>query len=233
MNTLVLVFATIKLMYFLRLDERYVMLVDLMFKVIGDIIPFLLFLNIFLIVISLLYRVTGVIVSGGEGDYTGLNTYFMFFVQIFRNAIGDEATPVTTFWTLKKEEGPKIVSFMVYTCWVIWIVSVLANCVILLNFLIAIISTSYDTVMTNESQVIYQGKCDIIFEITLLLDHYNNSKGLSNDAQIFTLMSPVEQVVQEVSGIVRPIKLHLDNFKLEVNNKVDEIKDKFAEMKKS
>ena len=97
-----------------------------------------------------------------------MNEYFYYAIQVFRNAIGDEATPDISFWQTKATEGPKIAVFNIYYGWLLWIISVLANLIILLNFLIAIISQSYDNVITRSSTVIYKGKCDVIFEITLL-----------------------------------------------------------------
>jgi len=93
MNTLVLCIATVKLLFFLRLFENYVMLVDLMGSVIASIAPFLLFLTIFLILISLMYRVAGITIDNTDNPYVGINSHFIYFIQIFRNAIGDEAVP--------------------------------------------------------------------------------------------------------------------------------------------
>jgi len=127
-----------------------------------------------------MYRISGIIVD--NGDYPNLPSYVFYFIQTFRNAIGDEATPVTTFWKIKEVEGPKISVAMIYYGWGLWIMSVLINLVILLNFLIAIISQAYENVMARENEVIYAGKCDTIFEVTLLVHFWDVFRGKIKDA---------------------------------------------------
>jgi len=208
MNSIGLFFATVKLMFFLRVSDKFVLLVELLFSVFVDITPFLLFFSIFIIVISLLYRISGVEVSAS--DYPDLNTYFLYAVQIFRNSIGDVATPDITFWTGKIAEGPRIAYFNIYYGWFLWIINVLANMIILLNFLIAIISQSYENVITRSSSVIYKGKCDVIYEITLLTNYLERTFGEEYQAQVFSLHSNVEsEEVGANEGIVRPIKARI------------------------
>ena len=82
---------------------------------------------------------------------------------------------------------------MEYYSWILWIVSVIANLIVLLNFLIAIISTAYDMTMTGANTIIYEGRSDVNYEITLLVQYYNKWMNNKKEAQVFTLVSNVEQ----------------------------------------
>lgn len=54
--------------------------------------------------------------------------------------------------------------FMIYMIWFIWFINLMVNMVILLNFLIAIISTSYDKVIQNRLIYEYQHKSELNYE---------------------------------------------------------------------
>ena len=145
-STTVLCLATLKVTIQLRIYEQFVILVELLKLVIFEIVIFMGFLIFFLILLSFVFRITGIIVPAG--DYDGIHPFFYYGVQTFRNAIGDLTVPDVSFWNSKKEEGPKIATFMMYFGWIIWIFCVFMNQIVLFNFLIAIISKSYDDVMT-------------------------------------------------------------------------------------
>jgi hypothetical protein len=57
-------------------------------------IPFIIFFISFIAGFSLIYQILGVEVSSEENDdYEGLNVFFIYFITILRNSMGDLATP--------------------------------------------------------------------------------------------------------------------------------------------
>lgn len=66
---------------------------------------------------------------------------------------------------------------MVYLIWVIWFLNLLMNMVILLNFLIAIISQSFETVISNRLIFEYEYKSELNIE---RLQFYSSLKKLKN-----------------------------------------------------
>ena len=137
LNTIGILFGTIKLMFFMRVNEQFVLIVELIFRVVQDIGRFLLFFALFIVLISLLFRISGVIV--GMDDYPDINSYFAYSVQMFRNGFGDLATPDVSYWENKKLEGPWISTANKYYGWFLWVLNIFVNLIVLLNFLIAII----------------------------------------------------------------------------------------------
>lgn len=53
---------------------------------------------------------------------------------------------------------------MIYMIWMIWFLNLFLNCIILLNFLIAIVSQSYDNVLTNSMNYMYVHKAELNIE---------------------------------------------------------------------
>lgn len=67
---------------------------------------------------------------------------------------------------------------MIYLIYLVWFLNLFMNMVILLNFLIAIISQSYDRVISNKLVNLYNHKSDLNIE-RLLFQHYFTQKKLS------------------------------------------------------
>ena len=59
---------------------------------------------------------------------------------------------------------------MVYLIWLIWFLNLFMNLIILLNFLIAIISQSYDRVISNRLTYQYKHKSELNCERLQMLD---------------------------------------------------------------
>ena len=85
---------------------------------------------------------------------------------------------------------------MMYFGWIIWIFSVFMNQIVLFNFLIAIISKSYDNVMTQAEKILYKARIDHIIETALLHSFINRHLLKSEEnAFIFTLYSADDKIV--------------------------------------
>jgi len=84
-----------------------------------------------------LFDIMGVDYSSKDYDHVGRSFYY--FLQTFRNALGDIEVPVyTSFWG--QNTGNQQAMMMIYTIWVVWVSMQVFLSIILLNFLIAIIS---------------------------------------------------------------------------------------------
>ena len=134
MNTMMLLFASIKLMYFLRIYDTCVQLLEVLVKVIESIIPFTVFFFIFIFIITLEYHISGIIVK--TKNYHHMNNYYG--LQVFRNAVGDPQPPTLDFWGNKTHDWPIISTIMVYFGWFLWILCIYLNMMILVNFLIVL-----------------------------------------------------------------------------------------------
>ena len=71
---------------------------------------------------------------------------------------------------------------MLYWGWLLFLFNEFFNLIVLLNFLIAIISQSYDEVMGREVINRYQSRCAIILEISQLIDAIKYTQGARGEA---------------------------------------------------
>lgn len=99
------------------------------------------------------------------------------FIQIWRNSIGDYATPRYPAWTADFE-GERIKFFQklyIYLIWMTWVANQLIIQVILLNFLIAIVNNSYsrETKIQKVNEFIHMAAVNS--EVALF---YKSMKGL-------------------------------------------------------
>lgn len=111
---------------------------------------FLFLLFIFIILFALLFKVAGI--SFDETDYTGLPEWATFIIYIYRNAIGDMSPPVMN---LALEESSHLLAY----AWITFLLKTMVMNIVMLNFLIAIIGGSYNTVMDNPDKSQYFTKC--------------------------------------------------------------------------
>lgn len=100
-----------------------------------------------------------------DEDYPTLKLLAVHF-QTYRNSIGDIGTPQYDYWTYYHRHFDKSVMFgygqcMIYLIWILWYLNQFFNLIILLNFLIAIVSQSYEKVMTDSMKYEYEHKAEL------------------------------------------------------------------------
>jgi hypothetical protein len=118
-------------------------------------------------------------------------------LQVFRNSLGDINDPDYSYWGDENESISETTRSL-YTAWV-WIIFVSHEffiLVCLLNFLIAIVSQSYDSIMDNEkvettqSKIYMNNEASIIFDaIDLIL---RTNREISNVVHVIADMSEYE-----------------------------------------
>ena len=93
---------------------------------------------------------------------------------------------------------------MIYFIWFFWVLNQYIIFIILLNFLISIISESYDNVMCKSLQSKYQNRCLINREVRLTMKKF----GLNKDLNITTMSANCIEFVKEENvwnGFVKTI----------------------------
>lgn len=78
------------------------------------------------------------------------------------------------------QSGSRLV---IYIIWFVWLLNQLLILIVLLNFLIAVISQSYENVMNKSVQFKYLQRCELIREAAIVF----NSLGRSETYSIFVL----------------------------------------------
>ena len=118
---------------------------------------------------------------------------------------------------------------MVGYIWVLWIVNILFNLIILLNFLIAIISKSFETV-DNESEImLYNSKCDFLEEVALFKQSLTYFFPKGKCSFLFILQAPMPNSTIEADAnafYAKVIKEHVTETNNELQQRFqDEIAD--------
>ena len=143
---------------------------------------------------ALFYIIAGV--KFDEGDYDDLSPTMIVFLQTFRNSIGDIATPHYPEWSTYKKSTNKSESLighiMIFIIWFFWFFHEFVILILLLNFLIAIISQSYEMVMAHQVMSTYIHRCQLNKDCLIVLDYFNQL----SEINFFTIAT-----LQEEKGI--------------------------------
>lgn len=141
-----------KVMSLLRCNMAFGRLVKLVMNCFKDVFAFLLFFMAWVFIFAKLFQITGAEIDEEEYPRVPLLSYYLF---TFRATLGETTPPTYYFWEemikLEKEDerGASFPTFMIYVIWIVWFLNLFMNTVILLNFLIAIIGQSFETVISN------------------------------------------------------------------------------------
>ena len=88
-----------------------------------------------------------------DEDYTGLSRFLIIFIQVFRNSIGDIAVPQTKHFC-QADDQCNYLSLVVM--WILFFMNEFMVLIILLNFLIAVISSSHENVMAKKKEYMFR-----------------------------------------------------------------------------
>lgn len=115
-------------------------------------------------------------VEFGLDDYTLVESNIALFLQTYRNSIGDLAVPMYPRWELLvRSEDPNdqiVGNVMIFIVWFMWIVHQFIMLILLLNFLIAIVSQSYENVMQQSETMLYDQRIELNKETILTLEFF-------------------------------------------------------------
>jgi|TARA_B110000285_G_C14601452_1_gene370853 hypothetical protein len=127
--------------------------------------PFTIYFLLYTLFFAFLYKILGLQLDDEVYLPVEINSsFFGYFIYAMRNSIGDLADPDYSLWLENKEEGTSANWLMIILCWLFWIINALLMIIVLLNFLIAVISQSYEAVVSLRNIYTYSHKADINLE---------------------------------------------------------------------
>ena len=89
-------------------------------------------------------------------EYSGLFLFGRYFLGVYENSLGNISTPGYTIWDPSDKENKNLFNTIILVViWVIWFLNQWFIFMILLNFVIALISQSYDDVMEKQMETEY------------------------------------------------------------------------------
>ena len=81
-----------------------------------------------------------------HNDYPFISSFGVSVISVYRNAVGDLQMPTYDYWTAEGNSGiyPQ---FMIFLIWALYALFIFVLDLMALNFLIAIFSQSYESIM--------------------------------------------------------------------------------------
>lgn len=128
----------------------------------------------------------------------------------FRNSLGDVSLPKYDKWLAQNTYQSQIV---IYLLWILWFINLFLMLIILLNFLIAVISQTYERVAGSQTNYTYKDRaemneeCATILsslyfqgEVKMIVFTYDKSIFATEDNQWGGIVDQIKKVVQGSSG---------------------------------
>lgn len=182
----------------MRVNHKMGMLVTLVTTCLQDVTYFCIYLGVWLIAMTISYKVLGFTATGYEQLNDG--SFFNFFLQVWENSIGNINPP--SF----KDQHPS--TLRVCTVYAMWFLTQFIVLIILLNFLIAVISQSYENVMNSSIILTYNNRCDFNKEMYQVGFNYS----FNNNCVVLSVPDPeIAQESSEWVGFVQTMKIFVKN----------------------
>jgi hypothetical protein len=108
------------------------------------------------------------VVDKDDEDYVLMNGYVKQVIFAWKNSVGDVDIPDYSKWSAIMSESPVSAKIMIVITWLNWWLNHYIMLIIILNFLIAIISQSYEQVMTTSEVTKYEQRCQMNIEYYVL-----------------------------------------------------------------
>ena len=208
----------LKINFLLRVNSGFGLLVTLVKTAMTEMASFTLYFAIWLCTFVLLYKVTGQTAKGRKGFED--NSFFNYLILVFENSIGNIEDP--TYNESKHFVG----SSSVYILWGVWWFNQFMVVIILLNFLIAVISQSYENVMNSSTILKFKDIAQLNREAYMILQ-FLGVKMIYTNQIIMTIPDEenVENKEEGWTGFVQALKQYI---KIHVTTKVKAVSANIA-----
>jgi hypothetical protein len=151
--------AFMKVLFFVRIFENYGFLVQMIKFCIADLIPFIVCFITFLFVFSICFIVLNMEIDPEVSDAAGISFFQKTMLQTFRTSIGELGMPMYAKILDKEDSFWK--SLNIFLIWMMWYTQAFFMLVIMLNFIIAVITTTYGKVINLQKIISYKHKADL------------------------------------------------------------------------
>lgn len=166
-----IILTFMKLLFYVRIFEDYGFLVQMIILCLKDLVPFfmtyLLFLNFF----SMCFIVLNCDIDGEISGTLILNRYQLMLLQVYRTALGELSMPgyeENEIWK-NGHQDDIFLKINIVVIWILWVVSTFFMFVIMTNFNIAQITSTYERVKGLEKKISYELKAEMNQNIYLLM----------------------------------------------------------------
>jgi len=151
-----IILAFMKILFFMKIFSDYGFLVQMVFLSFLDMGPFMAFFSLWLLFFTIEFKVLGF--EFDDSEYANLGSFTQMLILTFRNSIGDLSLPQ---YNDLIEVDTSVSQFVIYMLWMFWFMNIFLMVIMLLNFLIAVISQTYERVSGSQTSYTYKDKADM------------------------------------------------------------------------
>jgi hypothetical protein len=175
LKLLIFVMSFAKMMFFVRIFEKLGFLINMVKYCLIELIPFLIAFVTLIFVLSISYFILQAEIDEEVEDMgVDLNYFELLLLQTFRTIIGEIAQPI--YEKLMKEDATFSRSMKMYTIWVIWYSQQFVCLIIMMNFIIAVITTTYAKYEVYQKTITYKNKAELNMEFFELMNLFGKYK---------------------------------------------------------
>ena len=198
----------------MRVSINLAKIVKLTIVVFYDVTSFTIFMIFWITIFVLLYMIAGVKLFDENDDgyvYSVLTLPVALWIQSFRNSLGDISEPTYEYWSNNPDAHVVASQIFSHWAWILFFIHEFFILICLFNFLVAIVSQSYDSIMDNQVRETTMSKIFLNNEAAIILDtlEFASTKELSQTFHLMVSMDDYETTGDEFLGFVGTMKAHM------------------------
>lgn len=161
--------AFAKLMFFIRIIDKFGLLVRMIATCFYALIPFIVCFVMFLFMFSCMLITLNNQIDSEVVEAEAISFFHKTVLQAFRTSIGELGMPryPNIIGDETINENQRFLN--IYLIWAVWYTQTFTMLVVLLNFIIAVINETYDQVKDNQVLINYQYKAELNLECQEIL----------------------------------------------------------------
>ena len=166
-----------------------------------------------------------------HNDYPFIWSFGVSVISAYRNAVGDLQMPTYDYWTAESNSGiyPQV---MISLIWLLYTLFIFVLDLMALNFLIAIFSQSYESIMDRQIEAIIESKIELNQECLQELNNLND-EDVQADVDIIVMQTTINlNADSEWDGIAQTIKKSLVKVQVQAEANQKELNAKFEKSEK-
>lgn len=175
-GVMLIIFMFIKTNFLLRVSQEFGLLVALIKAVLIDMIPFTTYLFMWYITFVLLYKLLGTEATGNS--QLGDNDFTTYLLMVYHNGVGA---------IVNRPVYDKKYNKNTYFIYIVWFFNHFVCYIVLLNFLISVIQSTYSDLMNKANVFKFNGIADLNREAYQVLKFFPQTIRMASQSIILTL----------------------------------------------
>lgn len=168
------VLAFVKCLFFIRIFERFGFMVQMIKSCVEDLLPFITYFITFLFLFALCLTTLDSEIDEEVAGAEGMGYFAQQFLQAFRTSIGELGMP--RYRAIARDPDAFYRRLNISLIWGVWYIQTFAMLVIMLNFIIAVINSTYERVKMDQLFIGYRHKADLNLECYELISLFDQQR---------------------------------------------------------